>query len=159
MDFILFFIFLLACGPAAATGAMFSPGEWYRGLDKPRWTPRDWMFPVAWLVLYLSMAAAGARVAALAGTDPMVGLGLAFWALQIGCNTLWTPVFFGLHRVGAGLAVIGCLWLSVAATMVVFWQIDQIAGALFAPYLLWVTIAGALNHSIYWRNTTEGKPA
>lgn len=159
MDITLFFIFLLACGPAAATGAMFSPGEWYRGLDKPRWTPRDWMFPVAWLVLYLSMAAAAARVAGQAGAEPLVGLGLAFWALQIGVNTLWTPVFFGLRRIGAGLVVIVLLWLAVAATMTTFWQIDRIAGALFAPYLLWVTIAGALNHSIYWRNAAEARAA
>ena len=29
---------------AAATGAIFRPGEWYRQLDKPRWRPPDWLF-------------------------------------------------------------------------------------------------------------------
>ena len=62
MDFTLFLTYLAACGAAAATGAMFQPGEWYRGLSKPRWTPPDWLFPVAWTVLYLSMSAAAARV-------------------------------------------------------------------------------------------------
>ena len=38
MDWLLFGIFLLGCGAAATTGAMFEPGEWYDDLDKPSWT-------------------------------------------------------------------------------------------------------------------------
>lgn len=144
----LFLTYLAACGAAAATGAMFQPGEWYRGLAKPRWTPPDWLFPVAWTVLYLAMSAAAARVAML----PDTGQALALWSVQIALNTLWTPVFFGLRRIGAGLVIIFLLWLAVAATMVAFWQHDAIAGALFAPYLAWVTVAGMLNRSVWHRN-------
>ncbi|NGQ91646.1 tryptophan-rich sensory protein [Rhodobacter sp. HX-7-19] len=146
--FTLFLTYLAACGAAAATGAMFQPGEWYRGLAKPRWTPPDWLFPVAWTVLYLAMSAAAARVAML----PDTGQALALWSVQIALNTLWTPVFFGLRRIGAGLVIIFLLWLAVAATMVAFWQHDAIAGALFAPYLAWVTVAGMLNRSVWHRN-------
>ncbi|MCZ8153543.1 MAG: tryptophan-rich sensory protein [Rhodobacteraceae bacterium] len=146
--FTLFLTYLAACGAAAATGAMFQPGEWYRGLAKPRWTPPDWLFPVAWTVLYLSMSAAAARVAML----PDTGQALALWSVQIALNTLWTPVFFGLRRIGAGLVIIFLLWLAVAATMVAFWQHDAIAGALFVPYLVWVTVAGMLNRSVWYRN-------
>jgi len=67
-------------------------------------------------------------------------------------NALWTPVFFGLRRLGAGLVIIFLLWLAVAATMLAFWQVDRIAGLLLAPYLLWVSIAGALNRSVWVRN-------
>lgn len=146
--FTLFLTYLAACGAAAATGAMFQPGEWYRGLAKPRWTPPDWLFPVAWTVLYLSMSAAAARVAMI----PETGQALALWSVQIALNTLWTPVFFGLRRIGAGLVIIFLLWLAVAATMVAFWQHDAIAGALFVPYLVWVTVAGMLNRSVWYRN-------
>lgn len=152
--FTLFLTYLAACGAAAATGAMFQPGEWYRGLAKPRWTPPDWLFPVAWTVLYLSMSAAAARVAML----PDTGQALALWSVQIALNTLWTPVFFGLRRIGAGLVVIFLLWLAVAATMVAFWQVDRIAGALFAPYLVWVTVAGLLNRSVWYRNPEMAAP-
>lgn len=154
MDFPLFFTYLAACGAAAATGAMFMPGEWYRNLEKPSWTPPDWVFPVAWTVLYLSMSVAAMRVAGQAGV-PGGGQALALWSVQIALNTLWTPVFFGLRRMGAGLVIISLLWLAVAATMVAFWQIDRVAGLLFAPYVLWVTIAWALNRSVYWRNAPE----
>jgi len=146
----LFLVFLAACFAAGATGALFQPGEWYRSLRKPSWTPPDWLFPVAWTVLYLSMATAAARIAMLAGTEPAAGLALALWALQIALNTLWTPVFFGLRKLGGGMVVLAGLWVAVAATLVAFWRIDAIAGLLLAPYLLWVTVAGALNFSV-WR--------
>ena len=141
-------VFLLACGPAAATGAMFAPGAWYRALAKPRWTPPNWVFPVTWTALYLAMSLAAARVAGQAGHEPGVGLALAFWAVQIGLNTLWTPVFFGLRRMRAGLIVIGCLWAAVAVTLVVFARIDPVAGLLFLPYLVWVSVAAALNAAV-----------
>lgn len=153
MTLTLFVIFLLACGPAAATGAMFSPGDWYKGLNKPGWTPPDWVFPVTWTVLYLCIAAAGARIGLRAGADPLVGLALALWALQMGLNTLWTPIFFGLRRMRGGMVVISLLWLAVAACVVAFWQVDAIASALFVPYLIWVSIAGALNWSVLIRNS------
>jgi tryptophan-rich sensory protein len=152
MDFLVFATYLMACGAAAATGAMFKPGDWYSGLAKPAWTPKDWMFPVAWTTLYICMSWAAMRIAAQAGSDPRTGQALALWSVQIAVNTLWTPVFFGLRRIGAALVIIALLWLAVAATMVAFWQIDTVAGWLMAPYLLWVTIAAALNRSVYWRN-------
>ena len=146
MDWTLFLTYLAACGAAAATGAMFQPGVWYDGLAKPRWTPPGWLFPLVWTTLYFCMALAAMRVAGIAGS----GQALAFWALQIALNTLWTPVFFGLHRMRAALLVMAGLWLAVAATTVSFLLLDAVAGLLFLPYLVWVSIAGALNYTV-WR--------
>ncbi len=146
MFWLLFCIFLLACLGAAATGGLFPPGPWYDALKKPTWTPPNWVFPVTWMVLYLCMAGAGARVAVADGN----GLAMALWAMQIAFNSLWTPVFFGLQKIKAGMAVIGVLWLTVFAAMLALWQVDALAGALFAPYLVWVSIAAALNASV-WR--------
>lgn len=144
MDWSLFFIFLAGCGAAAATGAMFDPGEWYDNLEKPSWNPPKWVFPVTWTVLYIAIAAAAARVAPLEGN----AYAMAFFALQLALNTLWTPVFFGLHRMGAGMIVILCLWAAVACTMFAFFALDFVAGLLFVPYLIWVTIASCLNWSV-----------
>jgi benzodiazapine receptor len=146
MDWGLFLTFLAACGGAAATGAMFQPGPWYDALQKPSWTPPNWLFPVAWTTLYLLMSLSAMRVAQL----PDAGQALAFWAMQIAFNTLWTPVFFGLRRMRAALVVMVFLWVSVAATTVTFWQVDWLAGLMFLPYLVWVCVAGALNFSV-WR--------
>jgi len=155
MDWLLFAIFLAACLAAGTTGAMFEPGSWYRSIAKPRWTPPDWLFPVAWFVLYICMSLAAMRVA----MTPEAGLPLALWGLQIALNTLWTPIFFGLKRMGAALVVIVALWLSVAATMGAFWQVDLVAGLLFLPYLAWVTVAGALNFAVWRLNPGTVQPA
>jgi translocator protein len=150
MDWMLFFTFFAACGAAAATGAMFQPGAWYDGLAKPAWTPPAWVFPVTWTVLYVLMAWSAARVAAL----PQNGQAMAFWGLQIALNTLWTPVFFGLHRIRAGMVIISLMWLAVAATMITFFALDFWAGLMFLPYLIWVSIASALNFSVLRLNPT-----
>ncbi len=144
MDWALFATFMASCSAAAATGAMFQPGEWYFGLKKPWWTPPNWLFPVAWSTLYICMAVAATRVATL----PDSGQALAFFAVQIALNTLWTPVFFGLHRLRAAMVVMVLLWLGVAATMLAFFALDTLAGLLFVPYLVWVSVAGMLNLSV-----------
>ena len=144
MDIALFVTFLGACAAAAATGVIFQPGDWYDSLRKPSWTPPRWVFPVAWTTLYLLMALAATRIAPLAGN----GQAMAFWALQIALNTLWTPVFFGARRIMMGMVVILCLWAAVALTLWSFWTLDLWAGLMFVPYLLWVTIASALNLSV-----------
>lgn len=153
MDYGLFFVYLAACGAAAATGALFPTGPWYQALWKPTWTPPNWVFPVAWTSLYLLMAAAAARVSTFDG----VALGLALWSVQIAFNTLWTPVFFGLKRMRAALVPMAGLWLSVTATCVVFFTIDLWAGLMFVPYVIWVTIAGALNAEMVRLNPVEAR--
>ena len=148
MYWILFALFLAACIAPIASGALFKPGDWYNRLSKPGWTPPNWAFPVVWSVLYVSMSAAAARIALL----PEPGLALALWSVQITLNTLWSGGFFGLHRMAvAGVIVLG-LWLAVASTMIAFWMSDPVAGALMAPYLIWVTLASALNWTVWGRN-------
>lgn len=144
MDWGLFLTYLAACAAAAATGAMIQPGDWYDSLEKPSWNPPKWMFPVVWTTLYFFMSYSAMRVA-LAGVGAQA---MAFWALQIALNTLWTPIFFGLHRMRAAMGVMVCLWLAVAATTFSFWAVDWVAGLLFVPYLVWVSVAGALNLTI-----------
>ena len=148
MDWMLFLTFLVACGVAGATGSMFEPGKWYEDLDKPVWTPPGFVFPLVWVTLYIAIAYAAMRIALIEGSQQA----LAFWAVQIAFNTLWSPVFFGLKRMRAAMIVLSFLWVSVAVTMLSFLALDQTAGMLFAPYLLWVTIAGALNFSVLRRN-------
>lgn len=150
IDWPLFALFLLTAFAAGSTGAFFSPGSWYQRLSKPVWTPPNWLFPLAWLVLYVSMAYAATRVA-MSG-HPAVVYALAIWGLQIVFNTLWSPVFFGLHKLGPALVVLFGMWASVLTMVIAFWRIDLYAGLLVAPYLVWTSYAFALNFSIWRRN-------
>lgn len=142
--------FLAATFSAGATGALFKPGPWYRLLSKPVWTPPNWLFPVAWTLLYIAMAVAAWWITLSLSVWSVPAI--ALWSWQIVMNALWSPVFFGLRRLGAALVVIAVLWVAVVATTVAFLAIDTFAGALMVPYAVWVSYAGALNLSIWRRN-------
>ena len=143
-----FLVFLFACMAAGLTGSLFPPGKWYSELNKPVWTPPNWVFPVAWPILYLLMSYSGATLANLESA----GSALALWALQISLNTLWTPVFFGLKNLKLGLIIILLLLVSVAICTYVFWLYAWIAGLLFLPYLAWGVFAAALNAAVFKLN-------
>jgi tryptophan-rich sensory protein len=145
-----FFIFFLACAAAASTGIIFKPGAWYESLNKPSFTPPNWAFPLAWTVIYLLLAWAGYRLSLIPGSQVV----LALWAAQIALNTLWTPVFFGAHQVFAAMVILTLLWLVVAAMVVLALQLDLITGLILFPYLVWLSVAAALNFSILRNNRT-----
>jgi tryptophan-rich sensory protein len=143
-----FFIFLLACCAAAATGVIFKTGAWYESLQKPSFTPPNWAFPVAWTTIYLLLAWAGYRLTLLPGSETV----LALWAAQIALNTLWTPVFFGANRIVEAMVILALLWIVVAAMVVMALQLDILAGLILLPYLAWLSVAAALNFSILRHN-------
>lgn len=143
-----FFIFLLACGAAATTGIIFKPGQWYENLIKPGFTPPNWLFPVAWTLIYILLAWVGYRLAAIPGSQVV----LALWAAQIALNALWTPVFFGAHRVFTAMVIIALLWLVVAVMVLLAFKLDFISGLLLLPYLAWLCVAAALNFFILRKN-------
>ncbi|WP_397543862.1 tryptophan-rich sensory protein TspO [Roseovarius salis] len=144
----LFPLYLAICAVPAAAGLLFKPGAWYRDLDKPGWTPPDKLFPVIWAVLYMLMSWAAARVAMQPGSAFALGL----WSLQIAISTLWSAVFFGLHRIRAGAVIIALLWVAVLATTLAFLTHDTVAALMMVPYLAWGTFALALNISVMRRN-------
>ncbi|MEM0988939.1 MAG: TspO/MBR family protein [Pseudomonadota bacterium] len=153
VDWIVFGICLAACFAAGTTGAAFPPGPWYERLAKPTWTPPNWLFPVAWMLLYVGMSLAAGIVAPLEGS----GQAMALWSLQIALNTLWTPIFFGLRRIKGAIPVVVALWAAVAATAAAFLSLDTLAGLLLIPYVVWCTVAAALNIAV-WRLNPDVLP-
>lgn len=143
-----FLIFLIACGAAATTGMVFQPGQWYAQLNKPKFTPPNWVFPVAWTTIYLLLAWVGYRLTLIPGSEQV----LALWAAQIALNTLWTPVFFGAQRIVAAMIILVLLWLVVATMVILALRLDVITGLILFPYLAWLCVAAALNFSIMRNN-------
>lgn len=141
-------VFVALCFAAASSGAIFSPGAWYAALRKPKWTPPNWAFPVVWSVLYVLIAVAGWRVWEAKG--PAAWPELTLWAGSLALNAGWSWVFFGLRQPGWALIEVSLLWLSIAAMLATFPAIAPETAWMLAPYLLWVTIAAALNATV-WR--------
>lgn len=143
--FAVFFVLNLA---AASSGAIFKPGAWYESLAKPGWTPPNWAFPVVWTALYLMNAASGWIVWQAAGMAALPALCVYLVSLLL--NAGWSAMFFGLRRMDLGFVNVVLLWLSIAIVAMMFWPFSPVAAALQLPYLLWVSIASALNLTV-WR--------
>lgn len=136
---------------AALTGIATPPGEWYAGLTKPPFTPPNLAFPIAWTLLYLLMALAAWR-ATLAAPPAMRWHTLWPFVAQLAANALWSPLFFGLHWMGAALAVLLLLWGLILLTLRRFAEVSRPAAWLLAPYLAWVSFAAYLNAATWWLN-------
>jgi translocator protein len=136
---------------AAAAGALASVNarDFYRELARPAWAPPGWLFGPAWTVLYLLMAVAAWlvwRERGFAGAR----WPLTLFVAQLAVNALWTWLFFAWRLGGAASAEIVALWAMILGTIVLFWRVQPLAGALLLPYLAWVTFATALSFAT-WR--------
>ncbi|MFE1597565.1 TspO/MBR family protein [Methylobacterium sp. ID0610] len=142
---------------ASVTGPLFTRPNiptWYAGLAKPDFTPPNWLFPVAWSILYAMMALACWRIL---GTAPATGalrrtrtIALITFFAQLALNAAWTPVFFAAHDLFGGLVVIVALLALILWTIRLFWPLDRVAALLMVPYAGWVGYATLLNATI-WR--------
>jgi len=77
---------------------------------------------------------------------------LTLYLLQLALNALWSWLFFGWHRGALAFADVILLWILIVATVIVFWRVRPLAGALLVPYLLWVSFASVLNYVVWHLN-------
>ena len=73
-------------------------------------------------------------------------------AVQLAINVIWSLVFFGTHNIFGGLVMVLILWISILINIIVFYRISKLAGLIFIPYLIWVSIASYLNYSVFLLN-------
>ena len=137
-------------GVSGAVATVEAVRDWYPTLEKPWFTPPNWLFGPAWTTLYAMMGVAAYLVWRHGWEQGAVKAALVAYGVQLALNALWSPVFFGLRAPGPGLVVIVALWIAIAVTIVWFGRVSTIAAWLMVPYLAWVTYATALNFEI-WR--------
>lgn len=139
-------------GQIGAVATSASVQTWYVTLNKPIFTPPNWLFAPVWITLYTLMGLALFLIWRLRVQTRGVKLALALFGVQLLLNTLWSIAFFGLRSPLAGLVVIIPLWIAIVATIVQFLPLSRPAGLLLLPYLLWVSLATALNAAILLLN-------
>ena len=125
--------------------------EWYHGLEKPSFTPPDWLFAPVWTGLYTLMAGSAWRVWRSRRSRAR-SRALALWGAQLAANAAWTPLFFGARRPGWALADLALLVAGAGAYANQARKVDRAAAWMMAPYLLWRAFAGVLNEEIARRN-------
>jgi benzodiazapine receptor len=125
--------------------------SWYAGLNKPFFSPPNWLFAPVWTCLYALIGLAFWRVWTLGSGPALQAAALAF-GIQLILNVAWSGAFFALHAPGLALFVIVALIFAIIATMSAFGRIDRPAAWMLTPYLAWVLFATTLNTAIWWLN-------
>lgn len=141
----------LAVGGLAALltmGAM----EAYRDLLQPPFSPPGWVFPVVWTVLYVLMGWASYRIWVADVPVEKKRPALILYAVQLLFNFFWSLLFFRWELRLTAFFWLLILWGLIYITIRLFYRVEDPAGDLMLPYLLWTTYAAYLNMGIFLLN-------
>ncbi|MFH1442648.1 MAG: TspO/MBR family protein [Candidatus Micrarchaeota archaeon] len=147
-------ISIAVCQLAGILGSFFTIQNiptWYATLNKPLFSPPNWLFGPVWTLLYLGMGVSLYFIW-IKKKSTVRDLAIKIFAIQLFLNFLWSFLFFGMRNPAIGLVCIIALWLSIAATFIKFKPIDQRAAFLLVPYLMWVGFATILNFYLWQLN-------
>lgn len=138
---------------AAGVGSVASINAetFYMQLARPEWAPPPFIFGPVWTVLYALMGVAAWLVWHIGGFHA-ARTALTLFLMQLAINALWSWLFFGWQLGALAFAGILFLWALILATLITFWHIRPLAGALLTPYLLWVSFAAVLNYTVWQLN-------
>lgn len=126
-----------------------SIGSWYATLNKPSFSPSNWVFGPVWTLLFLLMGIASYLVWK---KQKKIKAPLKLYGTQLIFNFFWSYLFFGLHRPDLALLDIITLWVFIFFTIRSFYKVKKTAAYLLYPYLAWVSFASILNLSIFLLN-------
>ena len=77
---------------------------------------------------------------------------LTVYALSLAVNFLWPIVFFTMRFYFAAFLLLLALWVLAAIAALLFSCIDDKAGRLMIPYLVWLSFAAYLNFGVWLLN-------
>jgi translocator protein len=150
---------------AGVIGSIFtseSVSTWYQTIEKPSFSPPNWLFGPVWTTLYVMMgislfliwrATTSTATFPTARHNRKIAAFIAFGS-QLILNVLWSFIFFGLRSPQFAFAEIVILLISIVVTIVVFYKISRLAAVLMMPYAAWVTFASFLNLQIWLLNSS-----
>lgn len=123
---------------------------WYANLNKPSFSPPNWIFGPVWIVLYLLMGISLYLNWVNKGAQAKFNVRLFF--VHLIYNAIWSPIFFGARNPLLALMVIAVMWLLIVLMIVKFHKTNKTSAYLLIPYLLWVSFASVLNYFVWKLN-------
>lgn len=116
---------------------------------KPTLMAPDWLFSVAWTIIYIAIGVATFcmwRDKQLTSKDRKINLWLYF--IHMAFNITWPLFFFRL-----GLPIVACVWLGIILilALITTWRYfvaNIVSGIIFCIYVVWLIYAFYLNISI-----------
>ena len=142
---------VISCELVGILGAFFTTTAiptWYAHLNKPSFSPPNWLFGPVWTLLYLLMGISVYLIWSKGLKKKSIKSALKLFLVQLALNFIWTPIFFGLRSLEFGLIVIVAMWIYIFLTIKSFYPISKLSAYLLIPYLLWVSFATILNASL-----------
>lgn len=143
------------CELTGIAGGFFTASlvsTWYSILNKPSFSPPNWVFGPVWTILYFLMGVSLFLVWKRGFETKKSRIALYIFFGQLALNFLWSILFFGLHSPHLALVDIIVLWIVILLTILKFMTISKVAAYLLIPYLLWVSFAAVLNFNIWKLN-------
>lgn len=154
---------IIICELVGILGTVFTFSAiptWYMGLNKPFFSPPNYLFGPVWIALYVLMGISIFRILEIKNKRSLQSNGKnndvtnainLFW-IQLLYNAIWTPIFFGSKQLLVAFVVILAMWIYIFRTIKAFAKIDKVASYLLYPYLVWVSFATVLNYSLWMLN-------
>lgn len=136
-------------GSLATTSAI---PTWYALINKPFFSPPNWIFAPVWTTLYLLMGISFFLIWKLGTQNLAVKQSLTLFLVHLILNALWSILFFGLHSPLLGLIDIIALIILLLIVIKKFYRFSRPAAYLLVPYLVWVAFATCLNAAIWYLN-------
>lgn len=122
--------------------------SWYSRLKKPSWAPAESVFGQVWSLLYPIIFLVNIYVFYLLSKGQISWrVALPFW-LNLFFNFAFTPLQFGLRSQTLSSIDIILVLITTVWSIIAIWPYSKFASIAFAPYLIWVSIATALQISI-----------
>ena len=121
-------------------------------LNKPSFNPPSYVFAPVWTTLYIMMGIAFYFVWISVTDKAQQRKAMTVYFIQLFLNFCWSFIFFYKQRPDLAFIEIVFLWISIVATLVLFYRISKPAGWLLVPYLMWVSFASGLNYAIWQLN-------
>lgn len=140
-------------GVIGAVLNLASLGIWYNNLDKPFFTPPDWIFGPVWILLFSLIGVSLYLVLISDAKREYKKTAVSIFFLQWVLNIFWSFMFFTLRNPFYGFLEISALSISIVIMISIFRKINKASAYLLIPYLLWVLFAAALNFSIWRMNS------
>ena len=142
---------IIVCEAVGILGSVFTiPAitTWYQTLNKPVFSPPNYVFGPIWTTLYALMGISIFLILEKKIKNKEKNKLIYLFSLQLFLNFLWSIIFFGFHLPLLAFLDIVFLWVSILLLIIRFWKISKPASYLLMPYLLWVSIASVLNAAI-----------
>jgi len=125
---------------------------WYTSLNKPWFTPPNWLFSPTWTVLFILMGLALFLILKDGRQNRYFKAACLSFGFQLFLNLYWSFLFFYIKQPPLAFYAIVSLWSMIFVNIYYFYQIKKSAAYLLIPYIVWVTFAAVLNYSIWLLN-------